>query len=141
MDVIILIGRIIFAYIFLAGAAGHLTATADMAALISSRGVPAARAVVLGTGVMLLVAAALIILGAWTDLAALLLVIFLVPTAVVVHAFWKESDPQARLMEQLHFNKDISLAGGALILLGFTLLFGDQTGLFLTDPLLPALTQ
>jgi len=136
MDVIILVGRIMFALIFLGGAAGHLTATADMSALIASKGVPAARAVVLGTGAILLGAATLIILGAWTDLAALLLVIFLVPTAFVVHAFWKETDPQNRLMEQLHFNKDLSLAGGALILLGFTVLFGDQTGFFLTDPLL-----
>ncbi len=140
MDVIILIGRIMFALIFIGGAAGHLTATKDMSALIASKGVPAARAVVVGTGIMILVAAALIILGAWTDVAALLLVVFLVPTAFVVHAFWKESDPQTRLMEQLHFNKDLSLAGGALVLLGFTLLYGDQTGLFLTDPLLPTLT-
>jgi putative oxidoreductase len=36
-----------------------------------------------------------------TYLGALLLVVFLVPTAVLMHGFWKESDPQAHQMEMV----------------------------------------
>lgn len=141
MDIVILIGRILFALIFIGGGFGHLTSTAAMTQVVKSKRVPMARAVVLATGVLLLVCALMLIVGLWADVAALGLFCFLVPTAILIHDFWTENDPQARLMEQLHFNKDLSLAGAALILLGFLLLAGDEAGLFLTDPLLPSLTN
>ncbi|MEU0312909.1 DoxX family protein [Nocardioides sp. NPDC006273] len=139
MDIIILIGRILFALIFVAGGIGHLTATTDMTQIVQSKGIPAARAVVLSTGVLLVTASLMLILGLWADVAALALFCFLVPTAIFIHNFWTEKDPQVRLMEQLHFNKDLSLAGAALLLLGFLLLTGEDVGLFITDPLLPRL--
>ena len=139
MDIIILVGRILFALVFVGGGIGHLTATAAMTQVVQAKRIPAARAVVLATGVLLLVAALMVIVGVWADVAALGLFCFLVPTAFLIHGFWADSDPQARLMEQLHFNKDMSLAGAALILLGFLLLAGDDVGLFLTGALLPSL--
>jgi putative oxidoreductase len=42
------------------------------------------------------------------------LVIFLVPTAVMMHPFWKETDAGAKQMEMVQFAKDLSLAGAAL---------------------------
>lgn len=139
MDIIILIGRILFALIFIGGGIGHLTATKDMKQIVESKGIPAARAVVLTTGVLLVIASLMLILGLWADVAALALFCFLVPTAFLIHNFWTEKDPQIRLTEQLHFNKDLSLAGGALILLGFLLLPAENVGYFLTAPLLPRL--
>lgn len=139
MDVIILVGRILLALVFVGGGIGHLSATAAMTQVVQAKRIPAARVVVLATGILLLAAAVMVIAGLWADVAALGLFCFLVPTAFLIHEFWSEDDPQARLMEQLHFNKDMSLAGAALILLGFLLLAGDEAGLFLTDPLLPSL--
>lgn len=141
MDIVILVGRILFALVFIGGGIGHLTATTAMTQIVEAKRIPAARAVVLATGVLLVIAALMLIVGLWADVAALGLFCFLVPTAIFIHNFWTEEDPQTRLMEQLHFNKDLSLAGGALILLGFLLLAGDEAGLFLTDPLLPSLTN
>ncbi|MET0843572.1 MAG: DoxX family membrane protein [Mycetocola sp.] len=134
MDIIILVGRILFCFIFLGGAAGHLTQTAMMAGIAEQKKVPAPRAVVLITGVLLVAAALMIIVGAWADLAALGLFLFLVPTAFVMHNFWAESDPQVAMLEQLHFLKDMSLAGACLIFFGL-LNSGPDLGLFLTGPL------
>jgi len=50
--------------------------------------------------------------------STLLLVGFLVPTALLMHGFWKESDPQTKQMEQVQFFKDLAVAGAALLLLG-----------------------
>jgi uncharacterized membrane protein YphA (DoxX/SURF4 family) len=36
--------------------------------------------------------------------------------AVIFHNFWKETDANTKMQEQIAFNKDISLAGAALIL-------------------------
>ncbi len=135
MDVLVLIGRILFTALFLGSAFGHLTQTKAMAGYATSRGVPAAVPAVLGSGVLMLVGALSVLLGVWADLGALLLVAFLVPTAVLMHAFWKETEPQSRQMEMVHFQKDVALAGAALMLFAFIAHTGDDLGLTITGPL------
>jgi uncharacterized membrane protein YphA (DoxX/SURF4 family) len=128
VDVLVLIGRILFSAIVLVSAAGHFMQTDGMTGYAQSRGVPAARAAVLLGGVLLLLGGASVLLGVWPDLGALLLVTFLVPTALLMHGFWKESDPQAKQMEQVQFFKDLALAGAALMLLGLFAHLGDDLG-------------
>ncbi len=76
-----------------------------------------------------------ILLGLWADLGALALVVFLVPTALLMHGFWKETDATAKQMETIQFFKDLGLAGAALMLFGFFAYVGDDLGLTLTGPL------
>lgn len=135
MDVIVLIGRILFAALFAASAFGHFTKTGDMTGYAQSKGVPAPRVAVLGGGVLLTLGALSILLGLWPDLGALLLVVFLVPTAVLMHAFWKETDAQTKMMEQTHFSKDIGLAGASLMLFALFAHAGDDLGLVIIGPL------
>jgi uncharacterized membrane protein YphA (DoxX/SURF4 family) len=134
MDVLVLIGRLLFVPLFLGSAFGHLTQTDGMAAFAKARGVPAARIAVLGTGVMLVVGGVLVLLGVWADLGALLLFLFLVSTAVLMHAFWKETDPEARQNEMVQFMKDLALAGASLMLFAF-FAHVDDLGLTITGPL------
>jgi putative oxidoreductase len=135
MDVVILIGRILFSAIFLSSAFGHFAHAAAMAGYTKSRGVPAARPAVLAGGVLLGLGGLSILFGVWPDLGALLLVIFLLPTAVLMHPFWKETDPQSRQTEQISFLKDVSLAGAALALLGLFAVLGDQLRFVIAAPL------
>ncbi|MEW2635439.1 DoxX family protein [Streptomyces sp. NPDC048389] len=135
MDVLVLIGRILFSALFLGSAFAHLTQTKAMAAYASSRGVPAPVPAVLGSAVLLLAGGVSVLLGLWADLGALLLAVFLVPTAVLMHGFWKETDPQARQVEMVQFQKDMALAGAALMLLGFIAHAGGDLGLTVTGPL------
>ena len=139
MDAVILIGRILFGAVFLGGALGHFTQADTLAGYAESKGVKPGKLAVLGAGVWMLVGGLLVIVGAWPDLGALMLAVFLLPTAFVMHAYWREQDPQARFSEQAHFNKDISLAGAALALFGFFVTAGATTGLQLTGPLFGAL--
>lgn len=135
MDVLVLIGRILFTILFLSSAFGHLTQSAAMAQYTAARGVPAARLAVLGSGVLILIGGLMVLLGIWHDLGALLLVIFLVPTAVLMHGFWKETDPQTRQLEMISFLKDLALAGAALALFALFAHVGSDLGLTITDPL------
>lgn len=66
------------------------------------------------SGVFLVLASALPIIGVWPDLAAIALVPFLLITAFVFHDFWRQETPEARQEEMIQFNKDLSLAGGAM---------------------------
>lgn len=135
MDVLVLIGRIMFVGLFVNSGIGHLRFTDMMAGYAQAKGVPNARQGVQASGVLMLVGALMVLLGIWADLGALLLAVFLVPTAVLMHGFWKESDPAARATEMVQFLKDIALAGAALMLLGLFSELGDDLGLMITGPL------
>ncbi|MEV6108025.1 DoxX family protein [Streptomyces sp. NPDC051940] len=135
MDVLVLIGRILFAALFLGSGFAHLSQTKTMAGYASTRGVPAAEPTTLGSGALIVAGGLMVLLGVWADLGALLLAAFLFPTAIVMHAFWKESDPQARQMEMVQFNKDMALGGAALMLLALISFAGSDLGLTLTGPL------
>ncbi|MBB6171891.1 putative membrane protein YphA (DoxX/SURF4 family) [Nocardiopsis mwathae] len=134
MDIVVLIGRILFVVIFLASAAGHLTQPKAMAGYAQSKGIPVPTFAVFASGIVMLLGGLSILLGIWPDLGALLLVIFLVPTALLMHSFWQESEPDARQNEMIQFNKDISLAGASLMLFAF-FAATPTLGLTITGPL------
>ena len=116
MDIAFIIGRILFAFLFVGSGIGHLAKAEAMAGYAKYKGVPAAKAAVIVSGLMILAGGISVALGIYPVIGSWLLVIFLIPTAVLMHAFWKESDPQAKMTEQVAFNKDIALAGAALAL-------------------------
>ncbi|MEU9398049.1 hypothetical protein AB0D86_49805 [Streptomyces sp. NPDC048324] len=62
MDVLVLIGRILLAALFLGSAVGHLTRTKVMAGYASSRGVPVAVPATFGSGLLLLLLGSLSVL-------------------------------------------------------------------------------
>ncbi|WP_433714849.1 DoxX family protein [Nocardia sp. CA-084685] len=138
MDVLVLIGRVLFVVLFLSSAFGHFTQTDAMTEYALSRGLPQARVAVLAGGVVLAVGGLSVLLGVWADLGALLLVIMLVPTALLMHQFWRETDPQAKQGEMIHFNKDLALAGASLMLFAF-FAHVDELGLTITGPLFTGL--
>ncbi|MCP3760684.1 DoxX family protein [Streptomyces sp. TBY4] len=135
MDVLVLIGRLLFVMLFLGSAVAHLTKTQAMGAYAASRGVPAAVPATVASGLVILAGGVSIALGIWADLGALLIAAFAFPTAVLMHGFWREEDPQARQMEQTQFLKDIALGGAALMLIAFFSYVGDCLGLTITGPL------
>ena len=57
-----------------------------------------------------------ILLGYHPRIGALLLFIFLVPTAVMMHPYWKVADPMQKAGEMAQFWKNISLSGAALFI-------------------------
>ncbi|AWI32146.1 DoxX family membrane protein [Streptomyces sp. ICN441] len=136
MDVLVLIGRILFALLFLYSAVGHLTQHKQLGAYAASKGVPAAEAATLLSGLLMLLGGLSVLLGVWADLGALLIAAFLFPTALIMHAFWKETDPQTRQTEQISFLKDTALGGAALVMTAFFAHAGHDLGLTLTGPLL-----
>ncbi len=134
MDVIVLIARILFAAIFLASGIGHLTQAEGMAGYAKSQGIPAAKLGVIVSGLLMLVGALSIIFGVWGDLGALMILAAVLPIALLMHKFWKV-EGEARMNEQIQFNKTLSLAGGALALFALFVLV-PELGLTVTGPLL-----
>lgn len=132
MDVVLLIGRVLFVALFLGSAVGHLTQTDAMAGYAASRGVAMAKPATLVSGVVILLGGLSVLLGVWGDLGALLLLVFLLPTAFLMHGFWRDTDPTVKQTEMVQFNKDVALAGAAL---AFFWVFSQDPGLTITGPL------
>jgi len=114
MNYLELIGRVLFGAIFLLGAPRHFTPEAISHA--AELHVPLAQALVPASGVLMIVGALSVIVGYQTRFGALLLVAFLIPVTLLMHAFWDISDPVAARTQQVMFFKNISMLGGALLL-------------------------
>ncbi|CAB4955507.1 COG2259 Predicted membrane protein [actinobacterium SCGC AAA044-D11] len=126
MDLIIVIGRILFGGFFLMSGINHFTKLEAMTGYAKYKKLPAAKLGVLISGLMLVIGGITIILGYYADLGALLLAIFLVLAAVIFHNFWKETDATAKQNEMLGFMKDMALAGAALILFALVVKHGTD---------------
>ena len=117
LDLVDLVGRLLFAVLFLINGWGHVTQREVMVGVGTAIGAPRPELSVPLTGAVMLVSGVLIALGVWADLGALLLVLFLPYAAFLAHAYWKESDPGMRAAQQAQFWKNIALTGAALVLL------------------------
>jgi len=114
----LLLGRIITGGYFIMGGVNHLTKMNMMAPYAQSKGLPAAKAGVAGTGVMLLLGGLSLLLGYHPTIGALLLVVFLLAASFTMHNFWTVKDPQQKMGEMVHFGKNIALLGLVLMTLG-----------------------
>lgn len=116
LDLLQFAGRIMFVGIFAISGAGHLMRRDLMTEYARTYGAPFPDVMVPLTGIMILAGAALVAVGVWMDLGALLIALFLLPTAYHMHAYWIEEEPQMRAIQQAHFLKNVALAGAALVL-------------------------
>lgn len=116
MEVLFLIGRIIYGGFFIMNAFNHFRNVSAMAGYARSKGVPAPEAAVIVTGLMLLAGGLSVLLGYLPTVGLALIVIFLVVVAFWMHAYWSVSDAMARMGEQVNFYKNLALAGAALMM-------------------------
>jgi putative oxidoreductase len=136
MDVVFLIGRILFVLTFVfAGIAFHLLKRKEAVQYARMYNVPLAELGVPLTGVMAAAGGVMVALGLWGDVGALLIAAFLVLITPLMHAFWKEQDPQQRQTQMTHFQKNLAMLGGALVIFYVFNQLQGEAGLSLTDPL------
>ena len=135
MNTVLLIGRILFAIMFVSGGLNHLTKAEAMTGYAGLKKVPAAKFSVLASGVLLIAGGLSVILGVYADLGALVIAVLLVLMALKMHDFWAQADAQAKQTEMIGFFKNISMAGGALIMFAIAATEGSDYGWALTESL------
>ena len=89
------LGRVFLAAVFVNAAPGKITDFAGNAARIASKGIPEplANLLLLAAILVLIVGSVLLVFGGDTILGASLLLVFLVPTTLIFHAFPFETIP------------------------------------------------
>ena len=130
MNLIAPIGRVLFAFIFLAAAPRHFTAEGISHA--ADHGVPLASLLVPLSGVLAIVGALSVATGFKAKWGAWALVLFLVPITFSLHAFWNVTDVVQHHVQQAMFAKNISMIGAALLLAHFG---GGPWSLAVREPL------
>ena len=116
MNAVLVIGRILFAFIFITSGITHFAKLEMMTGYAKYKKLPAAKLGVIVSGLFFLLGGLYVALGFWVDLGALMLAITLIVAAVIFHNFWAEADATAKQNEMIAFNKNLSIAGGALII-------------------------
>jgi uncharacterized membrane protein YphA (DoxX/SURF4 family) len=136
MNWVFLAGRILFSLVFIeSGLKSHFLGYKGGVAYARQSKAPLPEVTVLATGAMIVAGSALVVLGAWGDLGALLIAAFLVLATPVMHAYWRETDPMQRQLQRINFMKNVAILGGALVLFYLWNQLQGDAGLSLTDPL------
>ena len=117
MRYLVLLGRILFAAIFVTAGPSHFSA--NTIAYAASKGVPLAAFAVPLSGIIAVAGGLSIVLGYKAKYGAWLIVLFLVPVTVMIHNFWSMTDPNMAQMNQIMFMKNLSMLGGALLIAYF----------------------
>jgi putative oxidoreductase len=117
MDIVVLIGRILFGGFFIVMGINHFRNLGMMSGYAKSKNVPYARLAVIGTGVMLVVGGASVLLGIVPIVGLTVLILFLLSALVTMHDFWNLKDPQQRAAEQVSFLKNVALIGASVALM------------------------
>jgi putative oxidoreductase len=114
---IVPLGRILFALIFVLSAPSLISGAAVGAA--HQHGVPLPSLAVPLAGLVALAGGLSLALGYHGRIGAWLLVLFLVPVTLYMHAFWGEGHSATAHTEQIEFLKNLALVGAALIVAYF----------------------
>ena len=117
VDYLFLLGRILFGGFFVLGGINHFRNLNMMAGYAGSKGVPAAKAGVVFSGLLITVGGALVIVGAHITIAVGCIALFLIPVTYLRHDFWNEKDMMGKINQQVNFQKNVALLGAALFLL------------------------
>ena len=117
MNIAFLIGRIIFSAFWLMSASNHFTKLDHMSQYTKAKGVPAPKLAVAGSGVLLLLGGASVLLGLYPTIGIILLIVCMVGMTFPVHNFWAASDPQMKQSDMIHFMKNMATIGALLMML------------------------
>ncbi|GIU99242.1 MAG: hypothetical protein KatS3mg014_0858 [Actinomycetota bacterium] len=132
---LLLVGRIVLSSFFFFSASFHLFQSAQAEGYAKSAGFPWPKVAGWPSGLYLLAAATSVSLGIWPDLGALLVGLWVIPTALWFHAFWKVDDPMQRMNQAQAFWRNVAFLGTAIALFAVFAGLGDAVPFTVTGPL------
>jgi uncharacterized membrane protein YphA (DoxX/SURF4 family) len=112
-----LVGRVLLGGFFIISGLRHFQHLAMMAGFTGSKGVPAPKAAVIVSGAMIVLGGASILLGVRPHWGIAIVSAFLLPVTLLMHQYWKHTDPMMRINDQVNFMKNAALLGAAWMLL------------------------
>lgn len=113
-----LLGRLVFGGFFLYNGIHHFKEYQELVQYSKAKNVPAPEVAVLGSGALLTLGGASILLGYRPKLGSLAILGFLATASPAIHDFWNDQDAGQKQNNMSHFSKNMALLGAALALFG-----------------------
>ena len=117
MDLLFLVGRVLFGGLFLYNGLNHVLHYEATRGYTAYKHVPLPAAATIVSGVWLLASGASVVTGFRPEMGLGLIVAFLVVVTPKMHDFWAATDPTQRMGDFINFQKNVALAGAALMML------------------------
>jgi len=114
---LLLLGRVLMGAIFVQSGFGKLMGLDGFANMLAQRGVPMPSVFApIGAAVEFFGGLA-IVLGVWTRLAAVLMILFVIVATAISHRYWEFADMGQRRIQEVNFYKNLTMIGGFLFLI------------------------
>lgn len=117
MSNLFLLGHIVLGVYFITSGLGHFTKLEAIAGYAGSKKVPSPKLAVLVTGAIMVLGGLGILFQYALVWAYTLLIAFLFLASFLMHPFWKDTDPNTKMMNRVNFQKNLALAAALLMLL------------------------
>ena len=117
MNILFLIGRVLFGGLFFMSGINHFQHLGNMSAYAKSKNVPMPKLAVVVSGLLALLGGLWIMLGVYARVGLYELIVFLVPVTLMMHNFWSERDAQQKMNQRVMFMKNMALLGATLMML------------------------
>ncbi len=117
MKIPFLLGRLVFGGYFIFSGLNHFKEREQMKQYAAAKNVPMPDVAVLGTGAVMMLGGASILLGIKPKWGAAAIMGFLVGVSPIMHNFWDMEDPQQRQNDMINFTKNMALVGAGMSLM------------------------
>lgn len=114
MENIHLIGRVIFGLYFAYSGLNHFLNGKGMTGYAAMKKIPMPALAVYGSGLLLILGGIGIALNFEMQISFSLVLLFLIPTTILMHDFWNDTDPGQKSGNQINFLKNTALIGAIL---------------------------
>lgn len=115
MEILLIAGRFIYTLPLLYQGVTNLGQLERLTAKARGKGLPASKVTTAGAMIWLSIGTLAITFNVQSFIGGLMVAVFLVFTGSTIHNFWTVTDPDTRKQDLLHFLKNLSLAGAALV--------------------------
>jgi putative oxidoreductase len=109
-----LVARLCIATIFILSGVGKLMQFDASVSAMSSVGIPYPNILLVIAIIVELAGGIGLVLGFWTRLSSLALIVFLVLATYYFHQFWTITDPNEHKVQMINFLKNLAIFGGLL---------------------------
>ncbi len=117
MDFLLIVARVLFGGYFILNGYNHIAKGSHMVGYAASKKVPSPKNMIMLSGIMILLGGLGILFWREVNIAVILIALFLIPVSFVMHDFWNEKEPMAKMNSYIAFSKNIAILGGALAFL------------------------
>jgi len=117
-DPAILVGRILLGLLFVLSGFSKIGGFNGTVGYIASQGLPMPQVIAAITILVELGGGLALVFGCYTKQAAIVVGVFTLLAAFIFHNFWAAPEAQ-KMMQQINFMKNLSIAGGMFVLAAF----------------------